>query len=145
VLGIFGGVGRGRLREQLLNLRQRLVRLLRRIASQLRPIQAEHAQAHHALGRQQPQHLRKQATQRLLMPRPEPGDRRMIGAQPAGDHPVAHIAHAPLSITRLDRSPWQCPYSNSATIISGAGRRPPMPIGTVPGIERAQLQGGHSS
>jgi hypothetical protein len=66
--GVFGGIGRGRLREQLANLRQRLVRLLRGVAGQLRTIQAEQAQRHHALGGQQPQHLAEQPAQRLLMP-----------------------------------------------------------------------------
>jgi hypothetical protein len=38
-----GGVGRGRLDKNLLDLRQCLVRLLRGIASQLRPVQAQRA------------------------------------------------------------------------------------------------------
>jgi hypothetical protein len=81
--------------SSLPGLRQRPVGLLRRVAGQLGPIQADDPQRHHALGGQQPQHLAEQPAQRLLMPGPEPGDRRMIGAQPAGDHPVADIAHAP--------------------------------------------------
>jgi len=35
------------------------------------------------LSGQQPQHLAEQPAQRLLVPRPEPGDGGMIGVQPA--------------------------------------------------------------
>jgi transposase len=107
VAGVLGSISSGRLGQQLLDLRQRPVRLLRRIAGQLGAIQAEQAQRHHAFSGQQPQHLAEQPAQRRLMPGPEPGDRRVIRAQPAGDHPVAHIPHTPLLDHRLDRSPWQ--------------------------------------
>ena len=95
MLGV-AGIGFGRLGQDLLDLRQRLVRLLRGVAGQLRPIQAQRAQRHHALGRQQPQHLTEQPAQRRLVPGPEPGNGRMVRAEPAGDHPVADIPHAPL-------------------------------------------------
>jgi Sigma 54 modulation/S30EA ribosomal protein C terminus len=88
--------GRGRLGKNLLDLRQRAVRLLCGVAGQLGAIQAEHAQRHHALGGQQPQHLAEQSAQRLLMTGPEPRDAGMIRAQPAGDHPVAYVLHARL-------------------------------------------------
>jgi hypothetical protein len=52
--GVFGGVSPGRLGKYLLDLRQRPVRLLRRVAGQLGAIQAERAQRHHALRGQQP-------------------------------------------------------------------------------------------
>ena len=77
------------------------------------------------LGGQQPQHLAEQPAQRLLMPGPEPGDSGMIGMQPAADHPVGHVRTHRFSITRLDRSPWQYPYSSSATIISGSNAARP--------------------
>jgi hypothetical protein len=44
VAGILRGVGRGRLGQQLADLRQRPVRLLRRVAGQLGAIQADRAQ-----------------------------------------------------------------------------------------------------
>jgi hypothetical protein len=54
--------------QQLLDLRQRPVRLLRRIPGQLGPVQAQQAQLNHAPRSQQPQHLAEKAAQRLLMP-----------------------------------------------------------------------------
>ena len=96
VLPCVVGVGRGRLGENLLDLRQRPVRLVRGVTSQLGAIQAECSQRHHALGGQQSQHLAEQPVQRLLMPGPEPDDGGMIRVQAPGDHPVADIAYAPL-------------------------------------------------
>ena len=58
--GVVGGVGLSCLGQQFLDLRQRLVRLLRGVAGQLGAIQAQDAQRHHALGGQQPQHLAEQ-------------------------------------------------------------------------------------
>jgi hypothetical protein len=54
LLGVLSGVALGCLGKNLLDLRQRPVRLLRSVAGQLRAIQAERAQRHHALGGQQP-------------------------------------------------------------------------------------------
>ena len=117
--GVFGGVGRGRLGQQLPGLRQRPVRLLRRVARQLGAIQAEQAQRHHALGGQQPRHLAEQPAQRRLVPGPEPGDGGMIGRSPPAISRQATSRTHRFWITRLDRSPWQQAYSSSATIISG--------------------------
>ena len=136
--GVFGGVSRGRLGEQLLDLRQRPVRLLRGVAGQLGAIQAERAQRHHALRGQQPQHLAEQPAQRLLMPGPEPGDGRVIRVQAAGDHPVAHIAHAPLldhpagplalavpvQQQRRPSSPGRMPPARAHRPGTGGGTRP---------------------
>ena len=77
------------------------------------------------------------------MPGPEPGDRGVIGTQPAGDHPVAHIAHAP---------PLDHPAGPLALAVAiqqqrhhhlRVERRPAMPVGPVPAAELAQVQGGH--
>jgi len=53
--------------EDLLDLRQRPVGRLRRVAGQFRPVQAQLPERHHAFGSEQPQHLAEQATQRLLV------------------------------------------------------------------------------
>jgi len=143
VAGVLGGVGRGRLTEQLLDLRQRPVRLLRRVAGQLGAIQAEQAQRHHAFGGQQPQHLAEQPAQRHLVPSPEPGNGGMIGTQPAADHPVADIAHAPLLDHPAGPLALAVPIQQQRDHHLRIERRPAMPIGPVLAAEPAQIQGGH--
>ncbi len=142
VPGVVGSISRGRLREQLVDLRQRPVRLLRGVAGQLGAIQAEGAQRHHALGGQQPQHLAEQPAQRHLMLRPEPGDGRVIGLQPAGDHPVAHVAHAPLLDDPAGPLSLAVAIQQQRDHHLGVERRPPVPVGPVPAAELAQIQGG---
>jgi hypothetical protein len=44
---------------------------VRSVTGQLRAVQAQLAQRHHALRGQQPQHLTEQLTERLLVPRPD--------------------------------------------------------------------------
>jgi hypothetical protein len=143
VAAVLGGVGRGRLGEQLLDLRQRPVRLLRRVAGQLRPIQAEQTQRYHALGGQQPQHLAEQPAQRHLMPRPEPRDGRMIGMQPAGDHPVAHVPHAPLFDHPAGPLTLAVAIQQQRHHHLRVERRPAVPAGPAGPAELAPVQGGH--
>jgi hypothetical protein len=143
LLVVVGGVYLGRLGKNLLDLRQRLVRLLRGVAGQLRPIKTERAQRHHALGRQQPQHLAEQPAQRLLMPGPEPGDGRMVWAQPASDHPVTDIPHAPLFDHPAGPLALGVGIQQQRDHHLRVERRPAVPIGPVPAAECAQIQGGH--
>jgi hypothetical protein len=142
-LGILGGVDRGRLGEQLLDLRQRPVRDLGRVTSQLGAVQAELAQRHHALRRQQPQHLAEQPTQRRLVPGSEPGNGRMIRTQPGDDHPVGHVAHA----TLLDHPAGAFPLAVAVQQQRGhhlrVERRPAMPVGPMTTAKLAQIHGGN--
>jgi hypothetical protein len=141
--GVFGGIGPGRLGKNLPGLRQRPVRLLRGVAGQLGALQAECSQRHHALGGQQPQHLAEQSAQRLLMPRPEPGDGGVIRAQPAGDHPVADVAHAPLPGHPAGPLALAVAIQQQRHHHLRAERRAPVTISPVPAPELAQIQGGH--
>jgi hypothetical protein len=143
VLRVVGGVRGSRLSEHLLNLRQRPVRFLRGVAGQFRPIQAQQAQRHHALGGEQPQHLAEQPAQRCLVPGPEPGDGGVIRMQPAGDHPVADVPHAPLLDHPAGPLALAVPVQQQRDHHLRAGRRPPVAIGPVAGTELAQIQGGH--
>jgi hypothetical protein len=67
----------------------------------------------------------------------------MVGAQPASDHPVGHIADAPL----LDHPAG--PLALAVAIQQQrhhhlrVERRPAVPIGPVAAVEPAQIQGGH--
>ena len=137
------GVGRGRLGEQFLDLRQRPVRLLRRISGQLGAVQADRAQRHHALGGQQPQHLAEQPAQRLIVPRPEPGDRGVIRVQPASDHPVAHIAHAPALDHPAGPLTLAVAIQQQRDHHPRVERRPAVPVGPVAAAEPVQINSGH--
>ena len=136
-------IRRGRLGENLLDLRQRPVRLVRSVTGQLGAIQAECSQRHHALGGQQPQHLAEQAAQRLLMPGPEPGDGGMIRVQPPGDHPVADVTDAPLLHHPAGPLALAVPVQQQRHHHFRVERRPPVPISPVPAAELAEIQGGH--
>jgi hypothetical protein len=141
--GVLGGVGRGRLSQDLLDLRQRPVRLLRGVAGQLGPVQAEQAQRHHALGGQQPQHLAEQPAQRRFMPGPEPGGGRVIGAKPARDHPVADVPYAPLPGHPAGPLALAVAVQQQRDHHLRVERGPPVPVSPVPAPELAQIQGGH--
>ena len=141
--GVLGSVDRSRLGQDLLDLRQRPVRLLRRVARQLRPVQAEQPERHHALGGQQAQHLAEQPAQRRLMPGPEPGDGGMIRVQPAGDHPVGHIPHAPLPGHPAGPLTLAVPVQQQRDHHLRVKCCPPVPVRPVPAAELAQVQGGH--
>ena len=67
--------------------------------------------------------------QRLLMPRPEPGDGDMIRAQPAGDHPVGHVPHAPLPGHPAGPLTLAVPIQQQRHHHLRVKRRPPVPIG----------------
>ena len=141
--GVVGGVGRGRLGQDLLDLRQRPVRLLRGVAGQLGPVQAQQAQRHHALRGQQPQYLAEQPAQRLFVPGPEPGDGGVIRVQPAGDHPVGHIAHAPLLDHPAGPLALAVAVEQQRDHHLRVERRPAVTVSPVPAAEAAQVQGGH--
>jgi hypothetical protein len=77
------------------------------------------------------------------MPGPEPGDRRMVGAQPAGDHPVADVAHAPLFDHPAGPLALAVPIQQQRDHHLRIERRPAVPVGPVPAAELTQIKGGH--
>ena len=142
-VGVLGRVGLGCLGEQLLDLRQRAVRRVRRVTGQLRAVQAQLAQRDHALRGQQPQHLTEQLTERLLMPRPEPGDRRVIRVQPGDDQPVGHVAHAPLLDHPAGPLALAVAVQQQGDHHRRVVRRPAVPIGPIAAAKRIQVQRVH--
>ena len=67
----------------------------------------------------------------------------MIGAQPAGDHPVGHIPHVPLLDHPAGPLALAVPVQQQRHHHLRVKRRPPMPIGPVPAAELVQIQLGH--
>jgi hypothetical protein len=69
----------------------------------------------------------------------------MIRVQPAGDHPVADVAHAPLFDHPAGPLALAVPVQLQRDHHLRVERRTPVPIGPVPAAELAQIQGGHRS
>jgi hypothetical protein len=67
----------------------------------------------------------------------------MIRAQPASDHPVADIPHAPLFDHPAGPLALAVAIKQQRHHHLRVKRRPPMPIGPVLAAELAQIQGGH--
>ncbi len=70
------------------------VRRPRRVRADLRPVQGEQPQPEHPRRAEHPQHLTERVLQRRLVPGPEPGDRRVVRAQPRRDHPERDVLDA---------------------------------------------------
>jgi hypothetical protein len=77
------------------------------------------------------------------MLRPEPGDGGVIRVQPAGDHPVGHIAHAPLLDHPAGPLALAVPVQQQRHHHLRVERRPPVPVSPVPAAESTQVQRGH--
>ena len=67
----------------------------------------------------------------------------MIGAQAAGDYPVAHVAHAPLLDHPAGPLALAVPIQQQRHHHLRVERRPAVPIGTVAAAELTEIQGGH--
>jgi hypothetical protein len=68
----------------------------------------------------------------------------MVGAQPAGDHPVAHVAPTPAFDHPAGPLTLAVSIQQQRHHHLRVERRPAVPIGPVPAAELAQVQGGHS-
>jgi hypothetical protein len=98
---ILGLIGRPGLRQDpTRDLVELNVRLRARVARQPRAVDRHHPRPDQPRSVTQPQHPSEQVSQRPLVPLDEPRDRRAIGDQVAGDHPLGHV---PTTAT-LDRA-----------------------------------------
>ena len=116
---------------------------LRRVRPDHRPVAGDHVHADQALPRARRQRLHQQALDCLLMPGHEPGDGRVVGVQPAADHPRAHIVPA----GHLDRprrpDPLAVAVHHQRHHHPRVIRRPALPVGPVPRHEPGQVQPRH--
>jgi hypothetical protein len=67
----------------------------------------------------------------------------VIRVQPAGDHPVGHIAHAPLLDHPAGPLALAVPVQQQRHHHLRVERRPPVPVSPVHAPETAQVQRGH--
>jgi hypothetical protein len=67
----------------------------------------------------------------------------MIGVQPAGDHPVAHVAQAPLFDHPAGPLALAVPIQQQRHHHLRVKRGASVPVGPVPAAELAEIQGGH--
>jgi len=94
--GIFGGVHRSRLGQHRLDLCSLLFALCDALSASFVPSRLSTPSTTMPSAAGSRSTWLNSPPSAPFVPGPEPGDGRMIGAQPASDHPVAHIPHAPL-------------------------------------------------
>ena len=104
-----------------------------------RAIDRHHPRLHQPRLLTQLQSLGEQTGQRQLMTINEPRDRRVIGHQIAGDHPISNI------LSTVTLNPTRRPHARRKRVHDQRHhhrrlvRRPPMTIGAIRGVERRQV------
>jgi hypothetical protein len=110
-----------------------------RVPRDQRPVQRDHPDRYQPRPRAQRKHLREDVRERLLVPNPEPSNRRVIRHPVGADHPERHI----LTATSLDRT--RRPLTNRVGVQEQRDhhrrlvRRPTPPVIAIVGVEPAQI------